>query len=134
MSKNWYVDIVASEDGARLYQQEKVILDVTELVCDIMEEEGVSRTELAQRLKTSKPHVSQLLNGSANITLRTLSDIFYALGRQPTFGEIRKDGRADELAVKWSEHCYRFDRPNWSIEESVVSLKDAPRSDASLAG
>jgi transcriptional regulator with XRE-family HTH domain len=47
-----------------------------------MNELGVSRTSLAERAATTKSHVSQLLNGSRNMTLRTLADLAYSLGHR----------------------------------------------------
>jgi transcriptional regulator with XRE-family HTH domain len=67
-------------EAMRLFQQERVILEVTERICELMDEKGVSRTELAERLGKTKGHVSQLLDGSRNLTLRTLADVFTALG------------------------------------------------------
>ena len=88
MNGNWFDDVTATEDGFRSYQQEKTILDATELICGIMEEHGVSRTELAHRIGKSKAYVSQLLDGKTNMTLRTLADILVALGRGVLISDI----------------------------------------------
>ena len=72
--------ITKTEEGKRLYEQERAILDVTELICELMEQEGVSRSKLARRLGKSKSYVTRLLAGNANMTVRTLSDVFVALG------------------------------------------------------
>ena len=55
------------------------ILDATELLCELLDTEEISRQELAQRLGKSKGFVSQVLSGERNMTLRTLSDIALAL-------------------------------------------------------
>jgi len=68
-----------SIDRQRLVAEETLILDVTEEISLKMEELGINRTELATRLGKSKPYVSQLLNGSRNMTLRSLADIGVAL-------------------------------------------------------
>jgi transcriptional regulator with XRE-family HTH domain len=64
----------------RLLAQEELIMEVTELLCQLLEKEGVSRRDLAKRLNRSKGFVSQLLNGGRNLTLRTVADIAAALG------------------------------------------------------
>ncbi len=66
----------------RLYQQERAIYEVTELLESLMEEVGVSRSELARRLGKSKGWVTQLLDGEANKTIRTVADAFAVLGRE----------------------------------------------------
>lgn len=70
----------ATEEGNRLYWQERTILDVTERILQIMAESNVSRSELARRLGKSKGYVTQLLNGTTNMTLRTVTDVFTVLG------------------------------------------------------
>ena len=88
MSVTWLEELTATPEGMAEFQQERLILDATERICELMEIQGVSRAELAQRLKKSKSHVSQLLSGRTNMTLRTLSDVFTALGRSLQVADI----------------------------------------------
>lgn len=69
-----------SVDRQRLVVEESFILDVTEEIHVQMEQLGVSRAQLAERMGKSKAYVSQLLSGSRNMTLRSLADISFALG------------------------------------------------------
>jgi transcriptional regulator with XRE-family HTH domain len=66
----------------RLFQQERAIYEVTELIESLMQEQGVSRTELAKRLGKTKGWITQLLDGEANKTIRTVADTFAVLGRE----------------------------------------------------
>lgn len=66
-------------DERRAYLQEGLILDVTEQIWAALSEKGITRKDLAEALQTSSANVSQLLNGSRNMTLRTLSDIADAI-------------------------------------------------------
>jgi hypothetical protein len=72
----------------RLVAQETLILAATEEVCRLMgpdQDSGkVTRKELAKRLGCGKSHVTQLLSGERNLTLRTLADLAGALGHQVT--------------------------------------------------
>ena len=78
-----YIDKIRSTpEGAKAMRQEEFILEVTELICKLMKQQGISRKELAERMGKSKGRISQLLDGEANLTLRTLSDIFDALGHR----------------------------------------------------
>ena len=63
--------------------QEKLILDVTESVFEVLEAQGKSKADLAKAMGRSNAYITQLLNGSRNMTLRTLSDIGFALHVQP---------------------------------------------------
>lgn len=66
----------------RLLAQEDLILEATELISELLADQDVSRKELAERLGQSKGHVSQLLSGQRNMTLRTLSDLAFTLGHR----------------------------------------------------
>jgi len=47
-----------------------------------MEEQGVSRAELARRLGSSKAYVTKVMSADANFTLTTLTRLAMALGGQ----------------------------------------------------
>ena len=68
-----------NKEEMRLYQQEWLILEVTELIASLMDEKGVKKTELAERLDRTKGYITQLLDGRANMTLKTISDVMLAL-------------------------------------------------------
>ena len=72
--------------------QEQLILDVTESVFEQLEIQGKTKADLAQAMGRSNAYITQLLNGSRNMTLRTLSDIAFALDVEPRF-EIRFRGQ-----------------------------------------
>jgi transcriptional regulator with XRE-family HTH domain len=73
-------ELLASDSAD--YEVERLILDTTELLLALMEREHVSRTELASRIGKSKGHVSQLLTGERNMTLRTLAEVTHAVGHR----------------------------------------------------
>jgi len=73
---NWFRSTPETE---RLLAQERVVLGVTELLCEAMERRGVSRAELANRLNVSASEVTQRLSGERNLSLRSLSDMLHVL-------------------------------------------------------
>lgn len=75
--KKW---INETPERRRAYEQECLIVETSEAIWKAMEESGVSKVALAERLGTSKGNVTQLLSGSRNMTVRTLADIAMALG------------------------------------------------------
>jgi transcriptional regulator with XRE-family HTH domain len=72
-------DLRYDSEDMKYYLQEKLIFEVTECVAEMMEKKGVSRSELAAKLGRTKGYITQLLNGNANMTLRTISDVMWAL-------------------------------------------------------
>ncbi|MBW3600399.1 MAG: helix-turn-helix transcriptional regulator [Planctomycetes bacterium] len=80
MIKSQISEFVKDAHSLRLFEQERIILDVTERICEVMDANNLNRVQLATSLGKSKGYISQLLDGSANMTLRTMSDVFLALG------------------------------------------------------
>jgi transcriptional regulator with XRE-family HTH domain len=68
-----------SDDNARLFAEEGLILDASEAVWLALKESEMSKSDLAKLLGTSKANITQLLNGNRNMTLRTLAAIAHAL-------------------------------------------------------
>ena len=73
--------LIDGPESRKLFDQERAILEVTELICRTMQEQNVSKAELAKRLGKSKAYITQLLDGRANMTVRTISDVLFALGK-----------------------------------------------------
>ena len=71
----------ATHAGRRLSERERVWVEATESLCALMDKEKVTRAELARRLDVSPAYVTKLLSGTQNLTLATLADAFFELGR-----------------------------------------------------
>lgn len=84
-------------DYRKAYRQEGFILGVTEQIWEAMEKSGQSKADLAKRLDCSKAHVTNVLSGSRNMTLRTLSDMADALGCEVTVKIAPKAGAYHRL-------------------------------------
>lgn len=85
MSKTLVEQFTSSDEGMKLFQQEKLILEFTEMICSLMNESHMSRSELADKLGTSQSHITQVLDGNRNMTLKTASDLAWALGKTVHF-------------------------------------------------
>lgn len=73
------------------FRREQLIIAVSEIVCERLEEKKISRASLATKLKRSAAYVSQLLRGSRNMTLATLSDLALALDSKVKIELVEKD-------------------------------------------
>ena len=73
-----------SAENQQLTAQERLIIEVTEAIYSKMDDVGITKADLAQKLGKSQAFVSQLLSGSRNMTLRTLSDLCFAVGGTPS--------------------------------------------------
>jgi len=77
-----YREFVARAETSVDYWVDGPITEFIEDVWRLMEEQKVSRAELARRLGTSRAYVTKLLGGNANFTLQTMTKVAMALGSQ----------------------------------------------------
>ena len=75
-------------EALQALQQERLILEVAHLICRAMEEKQIKRSTLAKELQKTKGWISQILHGNANLTIRTIANIFTAMGK-----ELRLDAK-----------------------------------------
>jgi transcriptional regulator with XRE-family HTH domain len=68
-----------SRDYDRMVEEESLILEATEMIEGLLENKGLNRKELAEKLGRSKGFITQILSGDRNMTLRTLAALAFAL-------------------------------------------------------
>lgn len=73
------------------YLLEGLMIDVTEQIVRQMENNEMTRTQLAQKLGCSNAYITKLLNGSGNLTLKKLLEISVALNCSIDFAFVTKE-------------------------------------------
>lgn len=76
----WFESNLKTDKERRLFEQERLILDATENVFELMDSNEVSKAELARRLGRTRAYITQILSGARNMTLRTFADVLFACG------------------------------------------------------
>lgn len=74
-----------SENRVREERRARLRVDVTEALLILMEDFGVSKSDLADRIGVTRSAVTQALCGTRNLTLNLISDIAAALGQEACF-------------------------------------------------
>jgi transcriptional regulator with XRE-family HTH domain len=82
MEKTFVEKFVEKTENMRQFQQERAIVEVTELLEDALHDRNITRSQFAEMLGKTKGWVSQLLDGEGNKTVRTVADAFAVLGLQ----------------------------------------------------
>lgn len=82
MSEAWIERQTKSPEARKRYEEERLIFRTTEALCRAMDEQGLSKADLAEALGTSRAHITQLLSGSRNMTLRTLAGLAFEVGQR----------------------------------------------------
>lgn len=120
----------------KVMQQSQSIIDATEEVCRILHASGMTRAEFAKKIGKSKSHLTQLLDGTKNITLRTLSDLFYGLGYTYRLNPIRHGSTPIlglNIELQELDVALLRSRNSWIIPTSDVR-KDQDLQFGSIAG
>jgi transcriptional regulator with XRE-family HTH domain len=73
-------EFVQDPERHRIFEQESLAIEATELISTLLKERQVNKAELAKRIGKSKAYVTQLLSGGRNMTLHTFADLAFALG------------------------------------------------------
>jgi plasmid maintenance system antidote protein VapI len=96
-------EYMEDKEFERLMMQEDVIMEVTEDICGIMDEEGINRSTLAKIMGKTKGYISQVLNGRKNLTIRSMVDIAYNLGYEVhlNFRKRVSDKKTEQINFTW---------------------------------
>lgn len=118
------------KDREREFAQDDFVYNVTEDILVMMEDLNISKQELARRMGKSKALISQLLDGSRNMTLRTLSDVCFALGIKAKFNILNQDISFNEEILTDKELSKGFEVSIKVSKQKEISQKEFD-SDAS---
>ncbi len=79
-TRKWFKQRIEQLEADPEYRTERLILELNEEICRLMEEQKINRAELARRLGVQRQFITKLLYGMPNLTLSTLVKIATALG------------------------------------------------------
>jgi len=108
-------------DGREM-AEEGLILDVSQQLFEVMEDEGITKSELASRLDCSKAYITKLLRGPSNMTLRKVAEVFFTLGRV-----IKLKAVPVEEETEWECVKTRPDRRRQDAADSEIPTGVRPR-------
>lgn len=115
----------ASPVAKRYFVQDMAMLSVTAAIIREMEAQRVTRTQLAARVGRTKAFVSQVLNGSRNMTIRTIADLAWALGKELHGVALRDIGTTSVSRDAMNDHLDHWSTTDLAVVSSVDSTYDA---------
>jgi len=115
---------------------EGLIGDTAQLIWDLMERRNMKQADLARLLNKTPAFVSQLLNGKANMTVRTLAEVVYALKATGKVEALDENASNCETVDEVQMQIFRTQMParssgprfnweNFNVEHSNSSGDDA---------
>ena len=90
------IDDMKIRNSGNYWPKRILFWKLLKLFVNFLENEKISRKELADRLGKSKGFISQLLNGGRNLTLRTVADILHVLGYKVTLTPYKEGAKRQE--------------------------------------
>ena len=69
-------------DREKIEAEQNLLIDIQFLIQELIDKNGMSRTELADKAGISKARLSQLMSAEANPTVKSVAAIFNALGEE----------------------------------------------------
>lgn len=79
-NSEWINRQVRTDEDRREYERERLILWSLESIHAVMDDAGITQSDIAVRLGTSRSNVSRAFSGRSNITLGTIADLAWASG------------------------------------------------------
>lgn len=76
--------LTKTPEDRRLYEQERAVTELTELICKTLERRGESVEQLAARMEWVESYLPAVLDGCP-VTVRDCANILYALGHRLHF-------------------------------------------------
>jgi len=134
-----YDRITSSPERLKNFQRERLEMEITELICQVMEEQSISRAELARRLGKSRAYVTKVLRDGSNLTVKTISDVFFALGRSLRVVERPLSVRSCRLMVLeipqekarvTTSGNYQFQPPSYGVQPTSTPVQPSPKEAA----
>jgi len=105
-----YDELMKDVEFQKYYHREVIMSEITTVIYESMKKQGLTQKSLAKIAGVSKGRISQILSGNYNITVKTISDLLFAL-------------KADlNISIKpktWHE-VYGIDRQVWTMPKLIV--------------
>lgn len=68
------------------FAEEKLVASAQSLLQEILNEKGLTKSDLAERMGVSRARVSQIFSDNQNFTFRLMASAFHALGEELSLG------------------------------------------------
>ena len=109
--------IEESKENEREFRRQELIVEVAEAITHQMKLKNVTRSKLSSLLEKTTSYVTQLLSGSRNMTLSTLSDLAFCLETKLKIELIDKN-QQDGWACENGNIVLHAPSHDWSSEQA----------------
>ncbi|MGD9676270.1 MAG: helix-turn-helix domain-containing protein [Candidatus Bipolaricaulia bacterium] len=111
------------------FHKELAILEFTEELWRVMQEKGVTGTELGRRIGSSQAYISRVLNGGANFTLGSMTKLAMGLGM-----ELKLHLAPTRAVTAWRDYHPAYRATPEGGQVIPLSFSETPRHPSRYAG
>jgi transcriptional regulator with XRE-family HTH domain len=104
-------ELMLDPEFRKQYAVEGFIEDTAELIWQLLVRRNMKQADLARLLNKTPAFVSQLLNGKANMTVRTLAEVVYALGATVEINAHDENTSTSKTVDDPQMHTLQFQMP-----------------------
>lgn len=128
-------ELMLDPEFRKQYAIEGFIGDTAEMIWRMLVARNMKQADLARKLNKSPAFVSQLLNGKANMTIRTLGEVMYALGATVKIDAIDESKSVCETVDAPHKQTFsihlpmRESGPNFHWEDYGINRSESHLSD-----
>ncbi len=108
-------ELMLDPEFRKLYAIEGLIADTAQMISDLLERRNLKQADLARMLNKTPAFVSQLLNGKANMTVRTLAEVIFALGASVKVNALDEGTSVCEELKSHIAHSIRIRMPKHEL-------------------
>jgi transcriptional regulator with XRE-family HTH domain len=105
-----FFDSIKNESKAneKIFARATLIQNVTEDIMVAMDDLKISKSELARKIGKSKSYITQILSGSRNMTLTSLSDLCFELNITPDIRIIEDNQKLEVSEANLKHHSFSW--------------------------
>lgn len=123
--------VSATPEREQAFAEEGLITLVAEEIYALLEKQGLSKADLAEKLGCSKANVTGLLSGSRNMSCRTLAHIAHVLGHDVC---VTLRSRTEPTDLGWKVHFDALSKVHDDVQTELEQWKQrAEAAEARLA-
>lgn len=71
-TNKWFRQQILKAEKSFDFRLESLLIEIGEDIAFLMEQQGLTRSQLAERLGVSRAYVTKILNGNPNLTIKTI--------------------------------------------------------------
>lgn len=130
MNQAWVERQEKSDETRRFHERDRLAVWTMDAIAGLMDEKQITKADLARKIGSSRPYVTQLFSGSKNPTLGTVADLAWALGyRASVKFEPLRSGEFISVPVR---QCQVMTLPKRPVVKSVTQAPESLVANHSL--